>query len=33
MVEPETDKEIEENEYQREVEMYSDLGRCAVTGY
>lgn len=33
MVEPETDKEIEEEEYQMAVEEHTDQGRNAVTGY
>ena len=33
MVEPQTDKEIEDEEYQREYEEHQDMVRCEVTGY
>ena len=28
-----TDEQVSEDEYQREVEEYGDMGRCATTGY
>lgn len=31
--EPQTDEEIEEDEYQEAFEAYNDLGRCSTTGY
>jgi predicted phage terminase large subunit-like protein len=33
MIEPETDKELEEEEYQMAFEEHTSMGRCASTGY
>jgi hypothetical protein len=33
MIEPATDKELEEEEYMRAYEEHQSMGRCETTGY